>query len=97
MTKTIEEALAEYKDYLSTMTLTNGERFRACNGFIEGYCYAIYKLPLNERLNADEADLIRKEYNNTYPLDPDCGVANILIQGVLHRIFGKDFFKEDKE
>lgn len=28
--------------------------------------------------------------------DLPCGVANILIQGVLERIFGKDFFKEDK-
>lgn len=30
------------------------------------------------------------------PYCADCGVANILIQGVLERIFGKDFFKEDK-
>lgn len=57
----------------------------------------IMSLPLSDRLTAEEADLIRKEYNNTYPLDPDCGVANILIQGVLERIFGKEFFKEDKE
>lgn len=28
--------------------------------------------------------------------DLPCGVANILIQGALERIFGADFFKEDK-
>lgn len=53
--------------------------------------------PLAQRLTAEEKERVRKEYTNTYPLDPDCGVANILIQGVLERIFGKEFFKEDKE
>lgn len=54
----------------------------------------VYGLPLSQRLTAEEKERVRKEYANTYPLDPDCGVANILIQGVLERIFGKDFFKE---
>lgn len=54
------------------------------------------QLPLAQRLTAEEKERVRKEYANTYPLDPDCGVANILIQGVLERIFGKDFFKEEE-
>lgn len=54
----------------------------------------LFDKPLIDRLTAEEKERLRKEYANTYPLDPDCGVANILIQGVLERIFGKDFFKE---
>lgn len=57
----------------------------------------LFAKPLTQRLTSEEKEMIRKEYANTYPLDPDCGVANILIQGVLERIFGKEFFKEDKE
>ena len=57
----------------------------------------LFDKPLRDRLTAEEKERVRKEYSNTYPLDPDCGVANILIQGVLERIFGKEFFKEDKE
>ena len=56
----------------------------------------LFAKPLYNRLTAEEKERVRKEYSNTYPLDPDCGVANILIQGVLERIFGKEFFKEDK-
>lgn len=56
----------------------------------------LFAKPLAQRLTAEEKEMAREEYSNTYPLDPDCGVANILIQGVLERIFGKEFFKEDK-
>ena len=56
----------------------------------------LFAKPLYNRLTAEEKERVRKEYANTYPNDPDCGIANILIQGVLERIFGKDFFKEDK-
>lgn len=54
----------------------------------------LFDKPLIDRMAAEEKEMVRKEYANTYPLDPDCGVANILIQGVLERIFGADFFKE---
>ena len=57
----------------------------------------VMAMPLSSRLASEEKERVRKEYSNTYPLDPDCGVANILIQGALERIFGKEFFKEDKE
>lgn len=63
--------------------------------FVSG-AEAFMQLPLAQRLTAEEKERVRKEYANTYPLDPDCGVANILIQGVLERIFGKDFFKEEE-
>ena len=55
----------------------------------------LFDKPLRNRLTAEDKERVRKEYANTYPLDLDYGVANILIQGVLERIFGKDFFKED--
>lgn len=54
----------------------------------------LFNKPLASRLTAEEKERVRKEYANTYPNDIDCGVENILIQGVLERIFGKDFFKE---
>lgn len=53
----------------------------------------VYGLPLSQRLTAEEKEWVRKEYANTYPNDIDCGVENMLIQGVLERIFGADFFQ----
>lgn len=54
----------------------------------------LFAKPLAQRLTAEEKERVRKEYANTYPNDIDCGVENMLIQGVLERIFGSDFFKE---
>lgn len=68
-----------------------------CNDDAKPVLTWLFAKPLYNRLTTEEKERVRKEYANTYPLDPDCGVANILIQGVLERIFGKDFFKEDKE
>ena len=65
------------------------------DGFKGGANY-VYGFPLVQRMTAEEKERVRKEYANTYPLDPDCGIANILIQGVLERIFGSDFFKEEE-
>ena len=95
MTKTIEEAAWNFArkqwgkqvphtiDKIADMLIDFGNEIRT--------------MPLRDRLTAEEKERVRKEYSNTHPLDPDCGVANILIQGVLERIFGKEFFKEDKE
>lgn len=63
--------------------------------FCDGANY-VFNLPLASRLTAEEKERVRKEYANTYPNDIDCGVENILIQGVLERIFGADFFKEEE-
>lgn len=102
MTKTIEESAKQAiidNDYFMADPnhpdfVDRGlEQMRACKWVINH----IFSLPLSQRLTSEEKERVRKEYANTYPLDPDCGVANILIQGVLERIFGKDFFKEDKE
>lgn len=90
MTKKIEELA---KDYAYNIGDSDWERMLLQDAFMDGAAY-IMQLPLSSRLTTEEADLIHKEYNNTYPLDPDCGVANLLIQGVLERIFGKEFFKE---
>ena len=90
MSKTIEEAA---KDYAYDIGDSDWERMCLQDAFIDGINHTM-QLPLCDRLTAEEKERMRKEYANTYPLDPDCGVANILIQGVLERIFGKDFFKE---
>ena len=95
MTRTIEEAANEY--YLNEVV--NGDTCDDKDGwtdcFVSG-AQAFMRLSLSDRLTDEEKERVRKEYANTYPLDPDCGVANILIQGVLERIFGKDFFKEEE-
>lgn len=56
----------------------------------------VMAMPLSSRLTAEEKERVRKEYADTYPNDIDCGVENMLIQGVLERIFGADFFKEEE-
>lgn len=90
MTQTIEETA---KDYAYDIGDSDWERMRLQDAFIDGINH-IMQLPLCNRLTPEEKERVKKEYANTYPLDTDCGVANILIQGVLERIFGKDFFKE---
>lgn len=92
MSKTIEEAAWNFArkqwgkqvphtiDKIADMLIDFGNEIRT--------------MSLRDRLTAEEKERVRKEYANTYPLDPDCGVANILIQGVLERIYGKDFFNE---
>lgn len=100
MSKTIKELARQFTDELfagddlsdfDTQTEKN-DAYVTCMAF-GNY---LMKQPLSVRLTAEEKERVRKEYANTYPLDPDCGVANILIQGVLERIFGKDVFKEEE-
>ena len=90
MTKTIEEAA---KDYAYDIGDSDWERMLLQDAFIDGINH-IMQSPLCDRLTAEEKERVRKEYANTYPNDIYCGVENILIQGVLERIFGKDFCKE---
>lgn len=68
------------------------EQMRACKWVINH----IFSLPIASRLTAEEKERVRKEYANTYPNDIDCGIENMLIQDVLERIFGADFFKEEE-
>ena len=44
----------------------------------------------------DEAYRMTTDGHAYIVIKTDCGVANILIQGVLERIYGKDFFKEEE-
>lgn len=92
MTQTIEEAA---RDYAANANVTS-ENFcpeDITDAFENGAWY-VKDLPLRDRLTEAEKERVRKEYANTYPNDIDCGVENMLIQGVLERIFGSDFFKE---
>lgn len=101
MTKTIEEVAIEFAeqnyfredDRYSFRENTDRSIEASAYAFEEGAGY-IFSLPLRNRLTEAEKERVRKEYANTYPNDIDCGVENILIQGVLERIFGADFFKE---
>lgn len=101
MGKTIEELARQFTDELfagddltdfDTQTEKN-DTYVTCMTF-GNY---LMEQPLSVRLTAEEKERMRKEYANTYPLDPDCGVANILIQGVLERIFGKELFEGKEE
>lgn len=94
MNKTIEEAIKVGWNICDKAADMGSFDFYN-TGFLNGVAH-LRSLPLASRLTAEEKEMVRKEYANTYPLDPDCGVANILIQGVLERIFGKDFFKEEE-
>lgn len=95
MTKTIEKAANEYAaNWEAKHNIHNPELYDLIVDAYKESAERIMSLSLAQRLTAEEKEMVRKEYANTYPLDPDCGVANILIQGVLERIFGKDFFKE---
>lgn len=104
MSKTIEEAAKEYNDkhidetinglhddFLSWEPLQDG----IINAFKAGANH-VYKLPLSDRMTAEEKERVRREYDSTYPFDIDCGVTNMLIRDMLERIFGDDFFKEEE-
>ena len=98
MNKTIEEAAKRFADMKTTkQAVSSVERDKKALLMTQFFHFALEELPSSSRLTAEEKEMVRKEYSNTYPLDPDCGLANILIQGALERIFGKEFFKEDKE
>lgn len=97
MNKTIEEAAKRFADMKTTKQAGSSvERDKKALLMTQFFHFALEELPLSSRLTSEEKEMVRKEYSNTYPLDPDCGVANILIQGALERIFGKEFFKEGK-
>ena len=93
MTKMIEDLAREY--YLNEVV--NGDTCDDKDGWADCFVSgagALVQLPVASRLTAEEKERVRKEYANTYPNDIDCGVENMLIQDILERIFGADFFKE---
>ena len=92
MTKTIEEAAREFMQSAPIEAISPYYEEDMIEMFKGGVEYAL-SLPLSSRLTAEEKERVRKEYANTYPNDIDCGIENMLIQDVLERIFGADFFK----
>lgn len=92
MNKTIEEAIKDGWNICDKAADMGSFDFYN-TGFLNGVAH-LRSLPLSDRLTAEEKERVRKEYADTYPNDIDCGVENMLIQGVLERIFGADFFKE---
>lgn len=101
MSKTIEELAKQYaEDMCPVGDYCGGVYDEQRNSDLPVYTDDVksvlswlFAKPLASRMTSEEKARVRKEYANTYPLDHDCGVANILIQGVLERIFGTDFFK----
>lgn len=101
MTKTIEELAKQYAKYQ-----TDEQGYGSMEEWKQDVAIYyddaksvlswLFAKPLASRLTAEEKERVRKEYANTYPNDIDCGVENMLIQGVLERIFGSDFFKEEE-
>lgn len=97
MTKTIEEVAKRFADMNTTKQAGSSvERDNKALLMTQFFHFALEELPLSERLTAEEKERVRKEYANTYPNDIDCGIENILIQDVLERIFGADFFNEEE-
>ena len=95
MTKTIEEAANEYAaNWEAKHNIHNPELYGLIVDAYKASAERIMSLPLSQRLTAEEADMIRKEYVDTFPNDPDQSVASIRVMQTLERIFGKDFFKE---
>lgn len=90
--KFVSETLPEIR---KAMRDRSDRRDKHEDGFKAGTNY-VYDLPLSGRLTADEKERVRKEYADTCPNDIDCGIENMLIQDVLKRIFGADFFKEEE-
>lgn len=66
------------------------EQMKACKWVIDH----IFSLPLAQRLTAEEKERINKAYAYAIThIEFDENRAEVRL---LHRIFGKDFFKEDK-
>lgn len=93
MTKTIEELVYSFaiRQFHKAPINTARDLMCVCSDFANEFLAQ----PLSSRLTAEEKERVRKEYANTYPNDIDCGIENMLIQDVLERIFGADFFKEE--
>lgn len=89
------------KDYAQTVTLHDSDTdwykrdFRENEGNFKDVADYLFSLPLSDRLTAEEKAMLRKEYADTCPNDPDQSIASIRVMHTLERLFGKDFFKED--
>lgn len=94
MTKTIEEAAWNFArkqwgkqvphtiDKIADMLIDFGNEVMA--------------MPLSSRLTAEEKDMVREEYADTYPNDPDQSIAGVRVMQTLQHIFGAEIFKEEE-
>lgn len=93
MTKTIEELASEYylNDVINGDTCDDKDGWTDC--FVSG-AKALMQLPLTSRLTAEEKERINKAYAYAIThIEFDENRAEVRL---LHHIFGKDFFKEER-
>lgn len=88
MSKTIEELASKYVE----------DVYGGDTDFIyetEDVLSWLFNKPLAQRLTDAEKEMVRKEFADTYPNDPDNSISSTAIGAVLKRIFGKDFFENN--
>lgn len=107
MTKTIEEAAREFMQTAPIEAISPYYEEDMVEMFKGGVKYALSQ-PLASRLTAEEKERVRKEYNwakvnlsqlkegGFNELDPDVVLCSGVIRA-LNRIFGSDFFKEERK
>lgn len=99
MDKTIEESAAEYAgEFVKKHNLYNPELLQVIVDSYKASAERIMSLPLASRLTADEKERVRTKYNAakigaTEFDNPECAY----MMDLLECIFGKDFFKENKQ
>ncbi len=104
MSKTIEELANQYaedmcpaQNYIdSVLANERNNDMAVCRDDAKCVLDWLFNKPLASRLTEAEKAMVRKEYADTYPNDVDRGIVNISKACLLVRIFGKEFFKEDK-
>lgn len=104
MDKTIEELAKQYAEDMCSAEDYNGGISDKERNFDMSVCIDdaksvlgwIFDKPIASRMTEAEKAMVRKEYADTYPNDVDRGIVNISKACLLVRIFGEEFFKEDK-
>lgn len=96
MTQTIEEAAERFAEMKTTKQAGSSvERDKKALLMTQFFHFALEELPLSERLTAKEKERINKAYAYAIThIEFDENRAEVRL---LHRIFGADFFKEERE
>lgn len=98
MTKTIEEAAAEYAgEFVKKHNLYNPELLQVVVDTYKASAERMMSLPLAQRLTAEEKERVRKEYWQAARDWIDVGDARGCCKTciALESIFGSDFFKKE--
>lgn len=97
MTKTIAESAKAYVESADTWSYGCEENHDITEQMQESFkagANHVYGLPLSQRLTAEEKERINKAYAYAIThIEFDENRAEVRL---LHRIFGKDFFKEEE-